>query len=105
MIAIAIAYASSSLFGAAAMALGIVGAAANLAATWGIIRLGAKYFASEETPRWGSAFLVAAFYCKLPLFIGLGYLAFQLGDLGRPCFLSGVGLVYLLLVGRVLALG
>jgi len=89
--------------GLAGLAMGIAGSAFNLWALKAIIGLATPYSETEIARRKGTFLIVLAFLVKLPVFIALGLVANHLGGHAPGCFLLGLALVYLALVGWVLA--
>jgi hypothetical protein len=85
------------------MALGLFGTAFNLWALKAVIGLSTTHSASELGRRKGTFLIVLAFLMKLPVFIVLGLVAHRVGGPAPGCFLLGLALVYLALVGWSLA--
>ncbi len=101
--ALAVAFAAGGAQGLAGMALGLGATGFSLIGLWYMVRLlGRSTETGQANPK-ASLIIVAAFFIKLPLFVILGTAAHVVGGTANPCFLSGLGLVYLCLVGWALA--
>ncbi|MBI1756844.1 MAG: hypothetical protein HYR64_07035 [Fimbriimonas ginsengisoli] len=85
------------------MTMGLGGSLFNLWALWAAIKLLGTLPPSGRTASLGSVFVVVAFLAKVPIFVGLVWLTYKVGEAAPPCFLTGLGLVYSGLVGWVLA--
>jgi len=81
--------------------LGVVATAVSLAGWWPAIRLLGEVATVEGANhgKIGRTYVVLVFLVKLPIFVGLGFLALKLGGAAPPCFLIGLGLVYFWLIG------
>ena len=80
--------------GAAGFALALVGAGLNLWAWWAIVGLAGMAATEGGTPRLGFSLVVLAFLVKLPVFVGLFFLARNLGNSAVGPFIFGTILVY-----------
>jgi hypothetical protein len=83
--------------GAMGYGLGIAATAFNLAGLVGIVRLTGRHMegrSGDRRSKVGAFLIVLAFFMKLPLFVGLGMVAWWLGGGAPTCFLIGLGLVY-----------
>jgi hypothetical protein len=87
--------------GAAGIALGMAATAASLGGWWPAIRMLGSVATVEGAgqSKIGGKYVVLIFLVKLPIFVGLGFLALKLGGAAPPCFLIGLGLVYFWLIG------
>lgn len=94
-----IAFVAGGSRGFVGMSLGIIGASTNLWALWAVIGLASSRFVTGNQSGQGAAFIVLAFFFKLPFFIALGLLSYHLGPPTLTCFLWGVALVYCGVVG------
>jgi hypothetical protein len=103
-VTLVLAFVIKGTYGLVGMAAGLIAAAFNLWALAGILKLGSEAaVAGPKGPKVATAFIVFAFFCKLPVFILLGLFTKRLGDPAPGCFLVGVGLVYSAVVGSALA--
>lgn len=85
------------------MTIGLIGATFNLYILWRAIGfLGATTKISGADPR-TAAWIVVAFFAKLPVYVMLGSYAHKVGGSAPTNFLFGVGLVYFFMVGWALA--
>ena len=105
LVAVGVANVALGWQGAAGMAIGIAGSYLNLYGWWRILKL-----MGDEQARLGrpptpiaNAVGIIAFFLKLPILIGLWFGAKLIGGMATSCFLVGLGLVYLGLIGWVLA--
>jgi len=85
------------------MALGLAGTGFNLWALKAVIGLASAHSVNDMARRKGTLLIVLAFLMKLPVFIVLGLVAHRIGGPAPACFLLGLALVYLALVGWSLA--
>jgi len=92
------ALAASFLLGGVAgftgMLLGLGGATFGVMGLILVTQLVAHSSSTETTGRKGVLIPVLFFLAKIPVYVGLGFLANRLGGAGFGCFLAGVVLVY-----------
>lgn len=93
------AYFFSGPSGLAGMSLGLFGTAFNMWALGRVVSLLGSAGTEDAPAKLGATLTVLAFLVKLPLLIGLGFFAQQIGGGAMPCFLAGLGLVYFATVG------
>ncbi|HRI43006.1 MAG TPA: hypothetical protein PLL78_09425 [Fimbriimonadaceae bacterium] len=103
LLACVVTFAAAGEIGLAGMALGLVGTGFSIVALWWVVRLTGGLAPLGAAPRFGASLAILAFLAKLPIFIALGLVAQRLGGPAPGCFLLGLGLVYLALVGWALA--
>jgi len=85
------------------MALGLIATTITVGGWWLAISQVAILSKSAEPRMSGGTFwVVLTFFLKLPVFFILGFLAQRIGGNAVPCFLGGLGLVYLALIGWAL---
>jgi hypothetical protein len=85
------------------MAVGLCGTSFNLWAWWACIGLLSQVPEKHRFAKLASAFVVVAFFAKIPLLVALWLFAKHVGDPAPGFFLLGLGLVYSTLVGWSLA--
>ena len=83
--------------------LGTAATTVDLVGLWGAIRLFGRPASSTGSARFLSGLIVLVFFMKLPIFFFLANISHHLGRVANTGFLLGLGLVYSLLVGGVLA--
>ncbi len=90
------------MFGAQGYGMGLFGTAFSVIILKLTVGLAASASGSQRAGK-GSVFIVLAFLIKLPLFVGLAFMAHRLGGAAEPWFLGGLGLVYCALIGWAVA--
>jgi hypothetical protein len=83
--------------------LGTAATTVDLVGLWGAIRLFGRPAATDSSAKLLSVLIVLVFFMKLPIFFFLANISHHLGAASDKGFLLGIGLVYSLLVGGVLA--
>jgi len=83
--------------------LGTAATTVDLFGLWGAIRLFGRPAATDSGAKFLSVLIVLVFFMKLPIFFFLANISHHLGAASDKGFLLGIGLVYSLLVGGVLA--
>jgi len=98
-IALAAAYTMRGTTGLAGMALGLTATSITVGGWWLAISQIAILSKAENAKGSGGTFwVVLAFLLKLPVFFVLGIVAQRIGGNAVPCFLGGLGLVYLAMI-------
>jgi len=103
MLALILSWLTAGAAGLSGMALGLFATSFSVIALWGVVRTCSGAASAGFAGRFGVVLTVLAFLVKLPLFVILGMWAQNLGAGAAACFLAGLGLVYLALVGWALA--
>lgn len=103
LLALVLSYSIGGPLALAGMALGLFATGFSVIALWMVVRMIGRAAPEGAAPRLGAMATVLAFLVKLPLFIVLGMLTQRIGGPAAPCFLMGLGLVYLGLIGWALA--
>jgi len=81
------------------MALGLIATTITVGGWWLAISQVSELSKSEGAKGSGGTFwVVLAFLLKLPVFFVLGFVAQRIGGNAVPCFLGGLGLVYLAMI-------
>ncbi len=89
--------------GAIGMSLGIVGTSFHLWALWRLCVLSGAVAPAGPKAQLGAILSILAFFMKIPVLMVISNAMQKLGGQAHSCFLSGLGVVYCLMIGWALA--